>query len=235
MVRSCIAAGVICFVLAAGQAFAQDLELLRAECLSNSEFHDPNACFDEPVAYRSGQTEYTCEDQRSFGNCEESWMSDNGYCKATCGGCTLSDQIKVDESLCVTNIVMMLSDDPRIQDALDNRMNSLQDCNAEKLTLFLPTSDALLRAQAESENGTPSLIRGSIILDTLDRVSVPYYDIPLDDGAYTVTAIAGNELLVTVDNGEITQVQSSTDGAATDVNKCAEACNGRVCSVDLFI
>mmetsp|Transcript_1140 Transcript_1140/g.7425 ORF Transcript_1140/g.7425 Transcript_1140/m.7425 type:complete len:185 (+) Transcript_1140:453-1007(+) len=184
MVRSCIAAGVFCFALAASQTFAQDLELLRTECLSNSEFYDPNACFDEPVVYRSRQTEYSCEEQRSFGNCGEGWMTDNGYCKAT---------------------------------------------------LFLPTSDALLRAQAESENGTPSLIRGSIILDTLDRASVPYNDIPLDDGTHTVNAIAGNELLVTVDNGEITQVQSSTDGAATNVNKCAEACNGRVCSVDLFI
>lgn len=235
MVRNCIAAGVISFALAASQVFAQDLELLRTECLSNSEFHDPNACFDEPVEYRSGQTEYSCEEQRDFGNCDQSWMTDNGYCKATCGGCTLSEQIKVDESLCVTNIVMMLSDDPSTQDALDNRMDSLQDCNAEKFTLFLPTSDALLRAQANGGDGTPSLIRGTVILDALDRASVAYSDIPLEDGTYTVTAVAGNELSVTVANGEITQVQSATDGDATDVNNCAEACNGRVCSVDLFI
>lgn len=42
-------------------------------------------CTDAPPAAPAGQTQYTCETQKSWGKCGESWM--HGYCATVCGTC----------------------------------------------------------------------------------------------------------------------------------------------------
>eukprot|EP01025_Chloroclados_australasicus_P028241 TRINITY_DN2800_c0_g1_i1.p2 TRINITY_DN2800_c0_g1~~TRINITY_DN2800_c0_g1_i1.p2 ORF type:complete len:471 (-),score=88.17 TRINITY_DN2800_c0_g1_i1:375-1787(-) len=56
----------------------------------------PSTCNDNPPPDETGSVLYTCEQQRDWGKCDESYMS--GYCECICGTCG-SDAAGVDSSL----------------------------------------------------------------------------------------------------------------------------------------